>query len=52
MNQAMTAYKGYQCPVRGCCKRKNRKFTAKGLVMHLESQHPGEFKKRLKLKII
>lgn len=50
MNQATTSKTGYICPVRKCSKKKNRKFTAKGLVMHLEALHPGEFEKRLRLK--
>lgn len=50
MNQATTSKTGYICPVKNCSKKNNRKFTAKGLVMHLESLHPGEFEKRLRLK--
>ena len=41
---------GYVCPVRGCKKRHNRRFSALGLMQHLLSKHSGEFEKRLKLK--
>jgi hypothetical protein len=50
MNGAMTRLKGYVCPVRGCKKKHNRRFTALGITQHLLSEHPGEFQKRLKLK--
>lgn len=48
----MITNRGYQCPVKGCDKKFNRKFTAKGITMHMVSKHPGEFAKRLRLKVI
>jgi hypothetical protein len=52
MNHATISLKGFQCPVKGCDKKKNRRFSLFGLAMHLRSKHEGEFEKRLKLKNI
>lgn len=41
---------GFVCPVRGCDKKHNRRFSAMGMTMHLINKHPGEFEKRLKIK--
>ncbi len=49
-NAAQRRNYGYVCPVRGCDKKHNRRFTAFGLTQHLLCKHPGEFEKRLKLK--
>jgi hypothetical protein len=50
-NSARIRNKGIVCPVNGCDKKDNRRFSPKGLVMHLLCKHKGEFEKRLKLKI-
>jgi len=43
--------KGYRCPVRGCDKRNNRRFTAIGLTQHIIAKHGyEEFEKRMKVK--
>jgi hypothetical protein len=47
---AQTNWEGFQCPVRGCPKRRNRFFQELGLAMHLIHCHPGELEKRLKLR--
>lgn len=40
---------GYQCPVRGCEKRNNRRFSALGLAQHIIAIHgEEEFSKRLR----
>ncbi len=52
MNQAMISNRGFQCPVKGCDKKLNRKFSAQGLTMHFIAKHPGELEKRLRLKVI
>ena len=49
-NAAQSRDKGFVCPVRGCDKKHNRRFSAMGLTQHLISKHKGEFEKRLKLK--
>lgn len=43
---------GYQCPVRGCDKRRNRRFSLLGLVMHMVKKHDGEVEKRLRAKVL
>ena len=50
-NAAMKRKSGFVCPVRGCDKKNNRLFGARGLTEHLLCKHKGEFEKRLKLKI-
>lgn len=51
MNQATKQSNGYICPARGCDKKKNRRFSAIGLTMHIISKH-GEsyFAKRMDVK--
>lgn len=49
-NAARFRTEGLICPVRGCDKKDNRRFSPKGLTMHLLCKHKGEFEKRLKLK--
>jgi len=49
-NYAQISRFGFVCPVRGCDKRNNRRFSPMGLTQHLLCKHPGEFEKRLKLK--
>lgn len=49
-NKAQYRSVGFVCPVRGCNKKRNRRFSAMGLTMHLTEMHPGEFEKRLKVK--
>lgn len=50
-NQAMTQAYGYQCPVRGCDKKHNRRFSLMGLVMHMMDKHgDDEVAKRLRAK--
>jgi len=52
-NSAKMRTYGYKCPVRGCPKRKNSLYSAKGLTMHILSMHGiKEFEKRLKIKNI
>jgi len=42
---------GYQCPVRGCKQKNNRRFNSlSGLLQHMELFHPGEAEKRLRAK--
>jgi len=49
-NMAQHTSVGFVCPVRGCDKKHNRRFSHMGLAMHLVKKHPGEFEKRLKVK--
>lgn len=42
MNLAQTTSEGLVCPVRGCDKKKNRRFTAMGLCQHIIAKHGGE----------
>lgn len=49
-NFAKHNIKGFICPVRGCDKKDNSRFTSLGMAMHLIKKHKGEFEKRLKLK--
>lgn len=49
-NAALKSTHGFVCPVRGCDKKDNRRFSPMGMAMHLFVKHPGEFEKRLKLK--
>jgi len=49
-NAAQHSCHGYVCPVRGCDKRKNRRFTLLGLAQHIIKNHPGELEKRLRAK--
>ena len=49
-NAARVRNIGFICPVRGCDKKQNRRFSALGLTQHLLCKHPGEFEKRLKIK--
>lgn len=52
-NQAQKDSFGYQCPVRGCDKRKNRRFSLLGICMHIEAKHGiKELEKRLKIRKI
>lgn len=52
-NAAMKAGSGYQCPVRGCKKKHNRRFGAHGLAQHIIKIHgEDEFIKRLKAKMV
>ena len=52
-NAAMKQSRGYQCPVRGCDKRHNRRFSLMGLVMHMMDQHgDAEVAKRLRAKVV
>lgn len=39
MNAAQYTDFGYQCPVRGCDKKKNRRFSAQGLCSHIVQVH-------------
>ena len=48
MNIAMISKTGLICPVKNCCKKKNRKFSVIGLAMHMKALHPGEFEKKVK----
>lgn len=42
---------GYICPVRGCDKKKNRRFSLLGLCMHIRDYHGDEeLQKRLRAK--
>lgn len=42
---------GFQCPVRGCSQRNNRRFiSVMSLAKHMEEKHPGELQKRLRAK--
>lgn len=42
---------GYRCPVRGCIKKDNRRFSLLGLCMHIRSAHgDDELEKRLRAK--
>ena len=51
MNAAQENQSGYQCPVRGCDKKKNRRFSALGLSMHIiESHGEAELINRLRAK--
>jgi len=44
---------GYQCPVRGCEKKHNRRFSLMGLVMHMMNKHgDDEVAKRLRAKYL
>lgn len=53
MNCATSAKEGYQCPVRGCKKKHNRRFTPLGLAQHIINVHgTDEFAKRLRAKYI
>jgi len=50
-NYASRSNYGYVCPVRGCDKRKNRRFTLMGLCTHIEIYHGDkELEKRIKAK--
>jgi hypothetical protein len=49
-NQSMTRKFGFVCPVRGCNRKKNRRFTLIGLCEHLKEKHEGELEKRLRAK--
>ena len=51
MPESKTNSFGFECPIRGCKQKHNRRFiTAMGVVKHIEEKHPGELVKRLKLK--
>ncbi|UCE67349.1 MAG: hypothetical protein JSU85_04860 [Candidatus Zixiibacteriota bacterium] len=52
MSDSKTRTWGYECNVRGCPQKNNRRFSSlKGFLMHLEAKHPGVAEKRLKPKI-
>ena len=42
MNHAQIATHGFICPVRGCVKKHNRKFSLFGLCMHIRECHGEE----------
>ncbi len=51
MNSAQQRDSGYQCPVRGCDKKKNRRFSAGGLCAHIVALHgEAELINRLRAK--
>lgn len=53
MNKATTRDYGYMCPVRGCDKRHNRRYSILGLIMHMREKHGvEEIEKRLRCKIM
>jgi len=53
MNKAMERDIGYQCPVRGCKNRNNRRFSLLGLIMHMREKHGiEEIEKRLRCKFM
>lgn len=47
-NAAIHAREGYQCPVRGCDKKHNRRYTLYGLSQHMINAHEEQFIKRLR----
>jgi len=49
-NRAQFAEFGFKCPVRGCPKKNNRRFTLGGLCKHLMIMHPGYLEKKLNIK--
>ena len=51
MNDATTNNYGFKCPVRGCLKRQNRRFSSLGgLTKHLIDKHPDYLEKKLNVK--
>lgn len=51
MNRATTNNYGFKCPVRGCPKKHNRRFSSiRGLVFHLDTKHPGYLEKKLNVE--
>jgi len=52
-NAAQQRSHGYQCPVRGCDKKHNRRFSARSLATHISDYHgEEELIKRLRAKIV
>lgn len=51
-NAAAKRTSGFVCPVRGCPKKNNRRFSITGLCYHMIEMHDGVLEKRLKLKKI
>jgi len=49
-NRAQFAEFGYKCPVRGCPKKNNSRFSLGGLCKHLMVMHPGYLEKKLNVK--
>ena len=50
-NQATFSQHGYVCPVRGCDKKNNRRFSLGGLFQHIRAYHgEEEVIKRLRAK--